>query len=156
MNENLSVDSFFFQFDLFVSLFFSSVFILYSKPFWKNWSLLQDFFCWNITHKRKLEKYFLGTRIWVPKPRCCSSKQPEYITVLYHLLICSWPQPFIHPSFYQTFAPWSFCSSTELSNKALTYRRFHLKSILKTTKLFCLQNYAFCEDSTLFPKCGIS
>ena len=28
--------------------------------------LLQHNICWNTTEKRKLEKYHLGTRLWVP------------------------------------------------------------------------------------------
>ena len=34
----------------------------------KSFIALQGIFCWNTTGKIKLEKCFLGKRVWVPKP----------------------------------------------------------------------------------------
>ena len=38
------------------------------------------FFFLNTAEKRKLEKCFLGCRVWAPKPVYRSPKQPEYVT----------------------------------------------------------------------------
>ena len=37
-------------------------------------------FCWSATEKRKIEKCFLGARVWVPKPVYRSPKWPGYVT----------------------------------------------------------------------------
>ena len=48
--------------------------------FWKYWLLLQHFFCWNTTEKRKLEKYFFSARVFMPKLVCQPPKWHEYVT----------------------------------------------------------------------------
>ena len=40
------------------------------------------FFCWNTTEKRKLEKCFLGGRVWMLKWVYQSPKWPEYVIVI--------------------------------------------------------------------------
>ena len=93
MNENTFFDSFSFCFDLFVSLFSSSVWTLNSKSFWNNYMHCEiiacqsnvffvDIFCWNTTEKRKLEKCFMGAIAWSPKLVYLPPKQPRYITTL--------------------------------------------------------------------------
>ena len=87
INENTLVDSFFFRFDLFASLFFPSVciFCILSyfeiDAFWNHWSPLQLIFCWKRTEKRKLEKCFFGARVWALRLVYRSPKQPKYVTV---------------------------------------------------------------------------
>ena len=51
-----------------------------SRCFVKSLILHQHIFWWNTTEKRKLEKCFLGTRVFGPKPVYWSPKQPGYIT----------------------------------------------------------------------------
>ena len=46
---------------------------------WNYWSPLQHISNWNTSEKRKLEKCFLGARVWAPKPVYWSPKWPEYI-----------------------------------------------------------------------------
>ena len=71
----------------FFLLFFSSACIFcllsyfeISRCFVKSLILHQHIFWWNTTEKRKLEKCFLGTRVFGPKPVYWSPKQPGYIT----------------------------------------------------------------------------
>ena len=60
---------------LFVTLFFSSV--------WFLWSLLQHIFCWNTTEKIKPEKCYLGNRVWRPKLAYWSPKWPLSLIVYF-------------------------------------------------------------------------
>ena len=94
------MDSFFFCFDVFVSYCFSllSAF-LYSEPFWNNQMHCKvtdcyfNMFCWNTTEKRKLEKSFLGTRVWASKPVYWSPKLAKCVTACrhnWHQLLKSW------------------------------------------------------------------
>ena len=87
VNENNFVDSFFFPFYLllFPWFFFLCVF-LSSKPFQNNQMHCQiidhyfNMFFVEMQVKKKLNKCFLGTRVWVPKPVYQSPKRPEYVT----------------------------------------------------------------------------
>ena len=98
MNENTLVNSFFFCFDVLLSLHFSlkSAF-LFSKPFRNNsmhslcnhWSLFQRIFCWKTLEKRIFEKCFKSVRVWAPKPVYRSPKWPGYIIVRVNPLLQS-------------------------------------------------------------------
>ena len=98
MNESNFVNSFFFRFDPFVAFFSLLSEFLYCKPFQNNKmhcvspfetnrcivkSLIatSTFFFLKPTEKRKLEKWFLGARVWTPKPAYRFPKRPEYVIV---------------------------------------------------------------------------
>ena len=96
MNENTFCHSFFFRFDdsfffcfnLFVLFFFFSLHFCILSHFEIIRCIvklliatLTYFFVEIQLKKRKLEKCFLGARVWAPKPIYWSPKQPEYITV---------------------------------------------------------------------------
>ena len=55
---------------------------------WNHRLLLQHSFCWDTTEKRKLEKWFMGTRVWAPKLANESPKRPEYVTAYMTTLLC--------------------------------------------------------------------
>ena len=91
MNENTFIDSFFFPFYLF--LFFSSAF-LSCKPFRNNWMHSEvianpTYFLWKYDWKRRLEKCFLGARVWPPKPVYLSPNWCEYVTGFKIKLVCT-------------------------------------------------------------------
>ena len=81
------------QFLLLFGRLFLSVFILYLhfcllKPFSDNSMHSEiiaryfNIFCWNITEKTKLEKCFLGARVWAPKPVNEPPKRPGYVPLM--------------------------------------------------------------------------